>query len=593
MDFAEQLKSQLNIVEVIQQYVPLKRQGSGARYVGLCPFHSENTPSFNVNANLGFYKCFGCEAKGDVFKFIQERENLTFPETLKLLAERYGIPMPERHRHHDDAESQKRAALFEMQEIAAATFQDNFRGSAGADARRYVEGRNVSKDSMDEFRIGLSDASGQQLIKKLQKFGPALMEESGLVGKREDGSFYDRFRGRLMFPIHNEGGKIIGFGGRALRPDDKPKYMNSPGTPLYNKSTVLYNLHRAKTEARKNSRMILVEGYMDAIGVYAAGIKEVVAASGTAFHADQVRMVKRQVAQSGNAGQVILNFDSDKAGAESTEKRIVSFLAEGMRVKVLEIPGELDPDEYIQQNGAEGYRKLLDNAGSYFHWLADRTRNKFDMSTVEGRVDAFKFMWPTIQQVSDKLERSAIADEIAAYLNLDREMIRQQFKKTPRAEVAQPRTISSAVAPNEKLLLTCLLASFDARAAIRQYVANSDALRRLELQPIFTAIINFNEEARRFSLEDIVNQLEPHFQRILTEIGFGELPVSEEGAGAQAVDCLRALEARSVDAQMETLRRKVQELERSGDFAAALEAAQQLNALKGSKTAHHGKGMGA
>ena len=150
-------------------------------------------------------------------------------------------------------------------------------------------------------------------------------------------------------------------------------------------------------------------------------------------------MVKRQVAQSGNAGQVILNFDSDTAGAESTEKRIASFLAEGMRVYVLDIPGEFDPDEYIQQNGADAYRKLLDNAASYFHWLADRIRNKFDMGTVEGRVDAFKFLWPTIQQVSDRLERSAIADEIAGYLNLDRDTIRQQFKKTPRAEVAQHR----------------------------------------------------------------------------------------------------------------------------------------------------------
>jgi DNA primase len=592
MDFAEQLKAQLNIVDVIQQYVPLKRQGSGQRYVGLCPFHSENTPSFNVNGALGFYKCFGCEAKGDVFKFIQERENLTFPETLKLLAERYGIPMPERQRP-DDAESQKREALYEMQEIAATTFQDNFRSSGGAEARKYFEGRNVSKESMDEFRIGLSDASGQQLIKKLQKLGAPLMEESGLVGKREDGSFYDRFRARLMFPIHNEAGKIIGFGGRAVRSDDKPKYMNSPATPLYNKSTVLYNLHRAKTEARKNSRMILVEGYMDAIGVYAAGIKEVVAASGTAFHAEQVRMVKRQVAQSGNTGQVVLNFDSDNAGAESTEKRIASFLAEGMRVKVLEIPGGLDPDEYIQQNGADAYRKLLENAASYFHWLADRTRNKFDMSTVEGRVDAFKFLWPTIQQVSDRLERSAIADEVAGYLNLDRDTIRQQFKRTPRAEAAEPRAVSSAVPPNEKLLLTCLLASADARTAIRHYVNGSDALRLLELRPIFRAIVNLDEQARRFSLEDIVNQLEPHFQRILTEIGFGELPISEEDAAGQAMDCLRALEAKTIASRMETLRRKVQELERAGDFAGAMQAAEELNSLKGPGNGGPGKGAGA
>jgi DNA primase len=339
--------------------------------------------------------------------------------------------------------------------------------------------------------------------------------------------------------------------------------------------------------------MILVEGYMDVIGVYAAGIKEVVAASGTAFHGEQVRMVKRQVAQSGNAGQVILNFDSDKAGAESTEKRIASFLAEGMRVKVLEIPGELDPDEYIQQNGADAYRKLLDNAASYFHWLVDRTRNKFDMSTVEGRVDAFKFLWPTIQQVSDRLERSAIADEVAGYLNLDRDTIRQQFKKAPRAEVAQPRAVSSAVPPNEKLLLACLLASGDARTAVRHYVSSSESLKLLELRPIFGAIVSFDETAKHFALEDIVNQLEPHFQRILTEIGFGELAISEDAAAGQAVNCLRALEAKAIDAQTEILRRKVQELERSGDFCGAMQAAEELNALKRPGSGPQRKASGA
>ena len=244
----------------------------------------------------------------------------------------------------------------------------------------------------------------------------------------------------------------------------------------------------------------------------------------------------------------------------------------------------MDPDEYIQQNGADAYRKLLSNASSYFHWLADRTRNKFDMGTVEGRVDAFKFLWPTIQQVSDKLERSAIADEVAGYLNLDRETIRQQFKKTPRAEAPRPRAVSSAVAPNEKLLLACLLASTDARTAIRHYVGDGDPLKGMELRPIFSAIVSFNEEARRFSLEDIVNQLEPHFQRILTEIGFGELPVAEDGAAAQALDCLRALENKALATHMETLRRRVQELEKAGDFEGAMKVAEELNALQRRKS---------
>ncbi len=360
MTFAEHLKSQLNIVEVVGQYVRLKR--AGTRYVGLCPFHSEKTPSFGVHSTLQYYKCFGCDAGGDVFKFVMEIESLTFPEALKLLADRYGIPIPEQR--SDDPDTQHRAALLEMQEIAAEVFQSNLRGSSGAEARSYLESRAVSRGAIDEFRLGLSDSSGRQLTYRLRKFGPALLEESGLVSKRhETGEFFDRFRARLIFPIHNESGKVIAFGGRALKPDDEPKYLNSPETKIYKKSTVLYNLHRAKIDARKHDRMILVEGYMDVIGVYSGGIREVVASSGTSLAVDQVRAIKRQVAQQqASTGQVILNFDPDAAGARSTEKYIATLLAEGLRVKVLEIPGGLDPDEYIQQNGPDAYRKQLETA---------------------------------------------------------------------------------------------------------------------------------------------------------------------------------------------------------------------------------------
>src|ERR1700761_386484 len=430
MNFAEQLKNQLNIVDVVGQYVRLKRQGGGSRYVGLCPFHSEKTPSFGVHSVLQYYKCFGCDAAGDIFKFVQEIESLTFPETLKLLAERYGIPMPERQRS-DDPEAQRRAALFEMHEIAADLFQKNLRGPSGAEARNYLESRNVSKAAMDEFRLGLSDPSGQQLLYKLERFGPALMEESGLITRRQESAgHYDRFRARLMFPIHNESGKIIGFGARALRPNDEPKYLNSPETRIYKKSSVLYNLHRAKIDARKHDRMILVEGYMDVIGIYSAGIHEVVASSGTSLGIEQVRTIKRQIAQQqASTGQIVLNFDPDPAGARSTEKYISVLLHEGLRVKVLTIPGGLDPDEYIQQNGIEAYQRQLAAAASYFHWLAERAREKFDMRTAEGRVDAFKFILPSIEQVHDAVERSAIANEIAEYLNVDRDVIRQSMRR--------------------------------------------------------------------------------------------------------------------------------------------------------------------
>ena len=583
MTFAEQLKGQLSIVDVVGQYVRLKRQGAGNRYVGLCPFHSEKTPSFSVNGALQIYKCFGCDAGGDVFKFVQEIESLTFPETLKLLAERSGIPMPERQRANDP-EAQRWAALLEMHEVAAEVFQSNLRGSSGSDARAYLAQRGVTRDAMNEFRLGLSDGSGQQLVQRLQKYGPALLEESGLVAKRNDNSLYDRFRARLMFPIHNESGKVIGFGGRALRPGDEPKYLNSPETKLYKKSTILYNLHRAKIDARKHDRMILVEGYMDVIGVYSAGIHEVVASSGTSLGFDQVRAIKRQVSQQqANTGQVILNFDPDAAGARSTEKYIGALLAEGLRVKVLTIPDGLDPDEYIQQNGADAYCALLERAPSYFHWLADRARAKFDMRSGEGRADAFKFLSPVLQHVHDRVERAAIANEMAEYLNVDREIVRESFRRNTRTQApAKPVDITSAIHPNEKLLLACFLASTEARVVIKQYLRRVDMLPLLELRPIFEASIavDVHEEELPFSIDAVSGQLEPRMQRILAEFAFSDLGIREDDAAQQALHCLQALETKSVTALCDNLRRRIRQMEQEGNFAEALRLADELDRRK-------------
>ncbi len=581
MNFSDQLKSQLNIVDVVQQYVQLKRQGAGPRYVGLCPFHSEKTPSFGVHSTLGYYKCFGCDAAGDVFKFVQTIENLTFPETLKTLAERYGIPMPERQRG-DSPEEQKRAALQEMHEMAAELFQNNLRGSGGAEARQYLESRNVSKAAMDEFRIGLADDSWQQLTQRIQRFGNALLDESGLVKRREGGGYFDLFRARIMFPIHDEAGKIIGFGGRALGKDVQPKYLNSPETLLYKKSAVLYNLHRAKNDARKNERMILVEGYMDVIGIYAAGIREVVSISGTAMDNQQVRTIKRHIAhQQAARGEVILNFDPDAAGMRSTEKHIAAFLAEGLRVKVVEVPGGSDPDEFIQHAGIEEYKKLLQKAASYFHWLADRAREKFDMSTPEGRMDAFHFLWPTIQQVGDKLERSAIARDIASYLNLDREEIMQRFKRAGKMQTNGPvRQISSTLPPNERLLLGALLVSADSRYAVRHYMSAAASFPFLEAKDIFESILHFDEQERSFSMEAISGSLSDRSKRILAEIGFGESALDEDAATAQALHCLKALEAKAQSMEADAIRQKIKQMEASGDMSGALHLMEQLNQLR-------------
>src|SRR5712692_757527 len=425
MDFVEQLKASIDIVKVIGEYVRLKRVGATGRYVGLCPFHQEKTPSFSVNQARQFYKCFGCGVSGDALKFVMEFDGLTFPEALKLLAERNGIPMPKRT-EYADAESKLRAALFDIHAIAARLFQANLRGPQGAEARAYLARRRVSAEGLETFELGFSESSGQALVHRLteERFSPEQLEASGLLRKRNDGSgSFDAFRGRLMFPIHNETGKVIAFGGRAMRDDHPPKYLNSPETPIYRKTSVLYNLHRAREGMRHANRSVLVEGYMDVIGVHAAGVKEVVASCGTALTAAQARALHR------HADTVVVNFDPDTAGANAAERAIQLLLDESLHVKVLTLDGGLDPDDYVKQHGAEAYRAKLDSASGYFHWLADRARARFDMRGAEGRMDAFKFLLPAVQKISDKLERAAIASDLAGYLGVEPGLVLDQFKR--------------------------------------------------------------------------------------------------------------------------------------------------------------------
>src|SRR5580658_2365666 len=458
MDFVEQLKSSVDIVKTISEYVRLKRVGSSPRHVGLCPFHTEKSPSFSVHASHQFFKCFGCQIGGDVLKFVMEIERISFVEALKLLADRNGIAMPKRE--YSDPESKLRGALTEMHEIAAALFQRNLNAPVGTEARNYLAKRGVTPEQMAEFGLGLSDVSGNQFIRQIEsRFAGEQLEQSGLVIKRQDGSgFFDRFRGRLMFPIHNESGKVIGFGGRTLRADDEPKYLNSPETVLYHKSYVLYNLHRAKDAVRKSDYSVLVEGYMDVIGVYSAGVRNVVASCGTALTNTQVRALKR------HSERIVVNFDPDTAGANAAEKSIQMLLDENLRVRVLELGGDLDPDEYVKASGAEAYRARLEQAPAYFHWLADRARQKFDMRTVEGRMDGFKFLAPRIQSIADRLERFAVANDVANYLGVDEKLIRDHFSKGSAEQTPAPRR--PQIPATERLLLNALLASEDARAQV-------------------------------------------------------------------------------------------------------------------------------
>src|SRR5260370_23508365 len=417
MDFAEQLKSAVDIAQVIGEYVRL-RKASSARYTGLCPFHTEKTASFSVNVGKQFYHFFGCKASGDVIRFVMEMEGLTFLEALKQLAERYGIPMPQKPMA-SDPESKLRDALSAMHDLALQLFQKSLQSSDGAQARAYLQKRGIAPQTTEEFQLGYVDRSGQFLARRLQQegFSPEQMEKSGLVLQREGGGFFDRFRNRMMFPIHNESGKVVGFAGRALADGDEPKYLNSPETPIYRKRNLLYNLHRAKQTIRKSGHSILVEGYMDVIGLWAAGVQEVVASCGTALSGQQVKLLTR------HAEQVVVNFDPDAAGSNAAEISIGVLLQEDARVRILELDGDLDPDEYVKKHGVDTYRQRLTNAASYFHWLADLARKRVPGRTSAGRVDALKYLLPVVQRIPDKLERAAVANDVASMLGVEQGVV--------------------------------------------------------------------------------------------------------------------------------------------------------------------------
>lgn len=584
MDFKDTLKSRLNIVDVIGAHIRLKRSGAGPRYIGLCPFHVEKTPSFSVNADHQYYKCFGCQEAGDVFTFVQKTESLTFPEAVKTLAERYGIPIPPRAQSDDPAQ-QRREQLFEILDRTAGIFEANLHGPQGAYAREYLEGRKVTMETARFFRLGLADPSGQQIQQRLKSYDSTVLEEAGLVIRRDDGTVRDRFRQRIIFPIHNEQGRVIGFGGRALRPDDNPKYLNSPQTPVYNKSLVLYNLHRAKIAARKSDRMIVVEGYMDAIGVVSAGISEVVAICGTALTNEQVRHIKRQIAHdSAKTGQVIINLDPDRAGVAATEKSIHLLLAEGLRVKVLALPGGLDPDEFIAQQGVERYQALCAAAPRYFSWLADRAKEKFDMSTAEGRVDAFQYLWPAIQQVHDRLERAEIANEVAQSLNIDRDMVRERFgKKSEIAAPSHPPDLTLSLPPTERLLLNAMLQSSEARAHVLPYLAARNESARVQkvelftLAPAFNAFLKLEQEQVPYSLDSLLARVDGRVRAILEQLAFSETNSDPETSTIQAVDCLRKLEEKQQEGERIELKRRIRALEKEGKFDEVMRLTDELN----------------
>lgn len=593
MDFAafkEQVRSASNIVEIIGERVPLKRVGS--RFTGRCPFHTEKTPSFSVNANMQIYKCFGCGVSGDVFKFIQEFDHVTFVEAVKWVAERYGIPIPKRT-DVNDPDTAWREALYRMNEAAQRQFRSLLTGPQGADARAYLHSRGITPAVAEEFGIGLSDRSGQSLTQLLQRegFGAEALENSGLILKRQEGGgFFDRFRGRLMFPIHSDNGKLVGFAGRAMAKGEEPKYLNSPETTVYRKSQLLYNLNRAKDSARKSNRLVLVEGYMDVIGLWAGGIHEVVASCGTALTAQQVKMMRRL------CETVVVNFDPDAAGQNATERSLQVLLEEHTRVRVLELNQDLDPDEYIREFGQETYLRLIEQAPNYYYWLADRAKQRFDSRTAEGRQQALSFLLPAVHRISDKIERAGVAGDLASYLGVERGMVLDAFKKAALDRRQQEMKVApTPLVPAERILIKALMHHPEVRGTVVPRMLALHNLEQLRSKVLLRTIASLWELQPDFRYADLEPRLEANDVALLSEVVFAdEIPEAgdEEAARANAVASLQTLESEGRTARLDSLRQQVRQAQQKGDMQQALVLLEQLDRLQREVGGGHGRARG-
>jgi DNA primase len=488
-DFKETVRQQADIVRIIGDYIQLKKAGA-QNFTGLCPFHGEKTPSFSVHATRQFFHCFGCGKSGDVFKFVQEREQISFPEAIRLVAEKSGIPLPKmQYSSEGEAEdAQRRGKLIDMHERASKFFEDQLRRPEGAQAREYLAGRGLKEETIKTFRIGYAPDSGFTLKDRLKAdFSDEMMRASGLFSWKEgtegptggagSAAMYSKFRNRIMFPISNENGKIIAFTGRTMATDEKagPKYMNSPETPIYSKGRVLYNLDRAKEAIRKLGYVILVEGQMDCIAVYSAGFHNVAASSGTAFTETQVRLLGRF------SKDIVVNFDPDTAGAAATDKSLGMLLEEEFNIKVLRLDAGYDPDLFIRKNGAEAYAKALRGSAKYFDYLVERTLKLFPVRSPEGKKNAVNFLLPHIHRVPSRIVRDELANDIAQKLNIDTTVLRQEFKSAAvsRGASGLKQTPDADVTASEKVLVRAASSTSEDEAGLRQTAIRALAEERL------------------------------------------------------------------------------------------------------------------
>lgn len=534
--YVDEVRAAADLVSLVSSYLTLQR--SGHRLKGLCPFHQEKTPSFYVDEAKQLFYCFGCGKGGDAFKFLMLQEKADFKEAVRLLGDRHGIRPPEQ----DGAAVAARERLAAALEAAGTFYRERlFDPKSGENARTYLKRRGVTRETARGLGLGYAPQGWEALRGALLGggFKEDLLVEAGLCVRREGGGTYDRFRDRVIFPIRSVSGHCVGFGGRCLG-EDEPKYLNSPETTLYRKGEHLYGLDLTRQTVREQGAAVLVEGYMDFLSAYQAGVRNVVATLGTAFTDGQASLLRRF------AGRVVLNFDSDAAGRGAGRRALEKLLPLGFSVRMLELQGGHDPDSFVRTQGAEEYRRQLENAPGWFEsCLACVVQDK-DCRSLEVRVAVVGELAPLIQMTPNRLERAAQVALLAQRIGVAEEVLWSELRRgASRRERAGPEALrhkgETGGAPAEMRLIKALLDRPDRQEQFLPRV-QADDFGDLRLQRIVGLLAEGVQEGSPRGVGDVLRHLGDEPSRdLLAWLGVDESP--ETGTG-EIEACVQALERR-------------------------------------------------
>jgi DNA primase len=556
--FIDDLRLQANIQQVIQEYVPLKR--SGTNYKGLCPFHSEKTPSFNVNPDKGFFYCHGCHVGGDVFKFLELHEKVGFQDAVRMLAQKLGVPVPaESDDSPEDAKPDARAreALLKAHEIAAAYFCEQLDGPLGGRARRQLVDRGITANTAERLGFGYAPGGPAALRNRLVEagFSQGVLIQSGLVVQRENGDVVDRFRNRLMVPICRDTGSVIGFGGRAMNPEQAPKYLNSPETPIYSKSRTLYGLNLTKLAIRERGYAVLVEGYFDFAQVYQAQAAPVVASCGTALTPSQAKMLRRFTTK------VVLSYDPDAAGQGAAARSSELLVAEGFDVNVAVLDPGQDPDTYIRQHGAQGYREKLRSSRPYLEYLLDRAAAGLDFRQDSDRRQFLEKMLSVAKWIPDPAARDQFGDRIAHKARITEEVVRAEIRK---AAVSRRPGVTGRELPSfgqmksaEKGLIWALIHNSHEAVEALEKLAVED-LETLPGRNVFELARSLHGQTHDFSPSAFLQRLSTVDAQLVTSIAAHPTPP------APAQECVRAIKRLRCDRERAAIQREIDRLQELG-----------------------------